>query len=400
MNTSSSSIWRHDQKNVMIITTAKGMTSILSGELDALGVTVAGATETGVSIRGNMHDALRLNLYLRTAHRVLWRLGEGIARHPDELLKSLCRLPWENWIPVDGYVCVTASGRSSGGDDPRFVALKTKDAIMDRMNGIHGKRPDSGPERNRTVIHIHWESRHFTIYLDTSGESLSHRGYRHQPHKAPMRETLAAACLLATGWKPGTAMVNPMCGSGTLAIEAALMASRTPPGLLRNNFGFMHALGYEEKWWKDLRTEAGGDRLIRPHSVTIMATDHDERAIAAARSNAERAGMSNWISFSVCDYSATKLPPAPGLLIFNPEYGERLGQNDDLAVMYKGIGDYMKLKAQGYTGAVFTGNVEMIKPIGLKPRLRVPLFNGPIECRLLVFDLYAGTLRDRRLRKE
>ena len=398
MNQANASIWHRGANNLMIVTTAKGMASLLSIELTSLGCNVSGATETGVSIWGDMYQAMRLNLQLRTAHRILWRLGEGIARHPDDLLKSLVRLPWEQWIPPRGYVCVTASGQSATGDDPRFVALKTKDAIMDRMSGIHGSRPDSGPERNRTVIHIHWESRHYTVYLDTAGESLSHRGYRQQPHKAPMRETLAAACLIGAEWKPGTALVNPMCGGGTLAIEAALMASHTPPGFLRTSFGFMHAVGYDDSAWKSIRAEESRSRLIRPNAVKMIATDHDAQAIAAAKANAERAGVSAWIEFVVCDYTRTPVPAPPGLVIFNPEYGERLGKNDDLSAMYKGIGDFMKQQAQGYTGAVFTGNAEMIKAIGLKPRIRVPLYNGPIYCRLLVFDLFDGTKRDRRLR--
>jgi len=398
MKRASDPIWNHNQQNIIIVTTAKGMVPLLTEEINNLGIQVFGATETGVSIRGNMLDAMRLNISLRTAHRVLWKLGDGAAHKPEELFKRLLTWPWENWIPDRGYVCVTASGQSMTGDDPRFVALKTKDAIMDRIKGIHGHRPDSGPERNRTVVHVHWEGRFFTAYLDTSGEPLSHRGYRLQPYRAPMRETLAAACVLGSEWNPATPLVNPMCGGGTLAIEAAMMASRTPPGFLRNNFGFMHITGWSERDWKQVRERATANRLIRPNVIRILATDHDPKAVDAAKANAGRAGMSTWIHFSVCDFRKTVLPPPPGTIIFNPEYGERLGQESDLAAEYKAIGDFMKLNAQGYTGAVFTGNAEMIKPIGLKPRLRLQLFNGPIECRLLVFDLYGGTKRDRRLR--
>jgi putative N6-adenine-specific DNA methylase len=336
-------------------------------------------------------------MLLRTAHRVLWKIGDGAARHPVELHKALAGWAWEQWIPARGYVCVTASGQSISGDDPRFVALKTKDAIMDRLTGVNGHRPDSGPLRDRTVVHVHWEGRFFAAYLDTSGESLSHRGYRINPHKAPMRETLAAACLLGAEWSPATALVNPMCGSGTVAIEAALMASHTPPGF-RANFGFMHLCGFEEQGWKTVRDRENRNRLIRPLAVRIIATDRDPQAIAAAKANAERAGVSAWIQFGVCDFTQSPMPPAPGLLFFNPEYGERLDENPDLAAHYQAIGDFMKRKARGYTGAVFTGNAGMIKPVGLKPRLKIPLFNGPMECRLLVYDLYDGTKRDRRLK--
>jgi len=391
-------MWNEDFRNLIVITTAKGMVAMLTAELEKLSVAVLGATETGVSVNGNMIDAMRLNLHLRTAHRILWKLGDGSARNPDELHKALTGWSWEKWIPSRGYVCVTASGQSFSRDDPRFVALKTKDAIMDRMNGVNGHRPDSGPDRNKSVVHLHWEGRFFTAYLDTSGESLSHRGYRLQPFKAPMRETLAAACLIGAEWKPGSVLVNPMCGGGTIAIEAALMASHTPPGYLRNNFGFMHLNGYDDKRWKGFRDEESRMRLVRPNQVRIIATDHDRLAIEAAQANAQRAGISAWINFAVCDFKQTQCPPPPGLVIFNPEYGERLGQDADLTAQYKAIGDFMKQNTQGYTGAVFTGNADMVKPIGLKPRVKLQLFNGPIEGRLLVFDLYGGTKRDRRLR--
>ena len=392
-------LWHHENRTLIVITTAKGMVPMLTAELEGLGVAVSGATETGVSIMANMAEVMRLNLLLRTAHRILWKLGDGTANHPTELHKRLTSWPWEKWIPDQGYVCVTASGQTVSGDDPRFVALKVKDAIMDRMNGIFGHRPDSGPARGRTVVHVHWESRFFSAYLDTSGEPLSHRGYRIQPHEAPMRETLAAACLIGSEWSHHTPLVNPMCGSGTVAIEAAMMASSTPAGFLRDNFGFMHLVGFDDGFWKGVREPEAKNRLIRPHAAKIIASDIDPKAVAAAKSNAERAGLSAWISFSVCDFRQTPLPPPPGHIVFNPEYGERLGQDKELTEHYKAIGDFMKQQAKGYTGVVFTGNAEMIKPIGLKPRFKLPLFNGPIECRLLVFDLYDGTKRDRRLKR-
>lgn len=398
MNKQLPSLWSGDNRNLIIITTAKGLVPVLSEELARAGLKATGATETGVSLFGSMADAMRLNFVLRTAHRVLWKIGEGSARTPTELHKAVTGWPWERWVPGRGYVCVTASGQTVGGDDPRFVALKTKDAIMDRMNGVNGYRPDSGPDRGKTVVHVHWEGRFFTVYLDTSGESLSHRGYRLQPFKAPMRETLAAGCLLASEWPPGSTLINPMCGSGTLAIEAAMMASRTPAGYNRTNFGFMHLVGYDDRAWKALREELSRDRLVRPLAVKILASDIDPAAIEAAKTNASRAGMSAWIAFETCDFTKARLAPPPGMIMFNPEYGERLGENSDLSAQYKAIGDFMKNKAQGFTGAVFTGNAEMIKAVGLKPRSRYQMFNGPIECRLLVYDLYGGTKRDRRLR--
>ncbi len=384
--------------NVIVITTAKGMVPLLAAELNRLGYAITGETLSGVSVTGTMADAMRMNLHLRTAHRVLWQIGDGAARDPGELFKRLLAWPWENWIPARGHVCVTASGRSAHGDDPRFVALKVKDAMMDRLAGMNGRRPDAGPERTHTVVHAHWEGRFFTVYLDTSGEPLSHRGYRLQPHTAPMRETLAAACLLAARWTGDTPMVNPMCGSGTLAIEAALIASGIAPGTLRTNFGFMHINSYDADAWRQILEKAAADRA--EPTARIMASDHDPAAITAALANARRAGVATRIEFREEDFRTTPLPPPPGLLIFNPGYGERLDQDPDLAAHYRAIGDFMKHHAAGYTGAVFTGNAEMVKEVGLKPRTKVTLFNGPLECRLLLYDLYGGTKRDRRLKRE
>jgi len=296
-----------------------------------------------------------------------------------------------------GHLSVTSSGQNIGGNDPRFVALKTKDAIVDRINNTKGTRPDSGPDRSKSVVHIHWDEQFFDVYLDTSGEPLSHRGYRINPYKAPMRETLAATCLIISGYKPAAPLINPMCGSGTLAIEAALIASRTPAGWLRKNFGFMHILGYDEDAWHKIRNDAARDRLARPRKVQIEASDHNPSAIRAARENAERAGVAQWINFNVSDFKKAQVPESPGLIIFNPEYGERIGDNTKLHEEYKAIGDFMKQNTQGYTGAVFTGNADMIKAVGLKPKKRIQLFNGPIECRLLIYELYDGTKRDRRL---
>jgi putative N6-adenine-specific DNA methylase len=210
-----------------------------------------------------------------------------------------------------------------------------------------------------------------------------------------MQETLAAAVVLATGWLGDGSFINPMCGSGTLAIEAALIALDRPPGSLRGNFGFMHLLGYNETLWQELR-EVARKRSRKAMVGRIIATDINPDAIDAAKKNAVTAGVEQVIEFSVCDFAATEVPASGGVVVMNPEYGERMGEVPELEPVYKGIGDFLKQKCGGYTGYVFTGSPALAKKVGLKPKRRVPFWNSGIECRLLEFDLYAGSKKGKK----
>ena len=259
-----------------------------------------------------------------------------------------------------------------------------------------GRRPDSGPERDRAVVHLHWKDEECCLYIDTSGEPLSKRGYRKIPLKAPLQETLAAAIVLATGWHDNGHFINPMCGSGTLAIEAALIGLKKAPGILRNNFCFMHLKGFDKALWEELRREALllCNKTLRNR---IIATDVSRQAIDAARENAMTAGVEHLIEFSVSDFADTPVPEGSGgLVLLNPEYGERMGQMDELADTYKGIGDFFKQKCKGYTGFVFTGNPGLAKKIGLRSKRKVQFFNSNIECRLLEYELYEGTKKSNK----
>ena len=226
--------------------------------------------------------------------------------------------------------------------------------------------------------------------MDTSGIPLSNRGYRVSPGKAPMRENLAASVLKATRWHPGLPLVNPMCGSGTLAIEAALQASGKLAGRLRDNFGFMHLIGYQSEEFEAIKKELDTGKTVT-ESAPIIATDKDPEAIEAARRNAELAGVADLIQFEVCDFRRTSMPNAPGMVILNPEYGDRMGEEKKLLPVYQAIGDFFKKECSGYWGYVFTGNRSLGKRIGLKPSRRIEFYNGPIECRLFEFELYAGS---------
>ncbi len=205
-----------------------------------------------------------------------------------------------------------------------------------------------------------------------------------------MQETLAAAVILATAWKGNGNFINPMCGSGTLAIEASLVALERAPGLLRKNYGFMHLKGFNQSSWKRMLQEASA-RVKKSFNGKIVATDISSEAIQAARQNAAAAGVDALIEFGGCDFSETPIPDGGGVVILNPEYGERLGKIEELKDTYKGIGDFFKKRCQGYSGYIFTGNLDLAKKVGLKAKRRIPFFNSNIECRLLEYDLYEGS---------
>jgi 23S rRNA G2445 N2-methylase RlmL len=382
------SLWT--QKSRIVITCAKGIAPFLKEEVLSLGFPILLEGIADVETEGTMEDAIKLNLFLRTGQRVLFLLEEFNAKRPDELYNKVSRIKWEDIIPEDGYLCVTSSVETPTIKDSRFANLKCKDAIVDRMNEKCGRRPDSGPKRDRTVIHLYWKDERCQIYVDTSGEPLSRRGYRRIPLRAPMQETLAASIILATGWKGNGNFINPMCGSGTLAIEAAMVVLKKAPGLLRNNYGFMHLKEFDESSWKALRKKT---TALTKKSLNrrIIATDISQEAIEAAKKNASTAGVAHLMEFGVCGYSETPIPEGSGVVVLNPEYGERLGEIEKLKEVYKGIGDFFKKKCQGYKGYIFTGNLDLAKKVGLKTKRRIPFFNSNIECRLLEYDLYEGS---------
>jgi 23S rRNA G2445 N2-methylase RlmL len=377
-------------KSNILITCPKGMPPFLKQELINENFPVLSENIAGVETEGSLVDAMRLNLSLRTGHRVLVLLKEFPARNADELYRQVLAIAWEHYLPEDGYLCITSSVENPTIKDSRFASLKCKDAIVDRIKETCGKRPDSGPDRDHSVVHLYWKNDHAALYLDTSGEPLSRRGYRKIPLGAPMQETLAAAVVLATGWNDTGDFINPMCGSGTLAIEAALIGLDRAPGLLRGNFGFMHLKGYNEELWHELR-ETARKKAKKSLSERIVASDISTSAVEAARKNAVTAGVDRWIDFSVCKFSDTPLPGASGVIVMNPEYGERMGDIHKLEATYKDIGDYLKQKCGGFTGYVFTGNPGLAKKVSLKPTRTIQFFNSRIECRLLEYELYAGT---------
>ncbi|MDQ8203748.1 hypothetical protein [Pelagicoccus sp. SDUM812003] len=378
------------QKRPILVTCPKACSGYLAQELESLGYSVHSEVSNGVFTEGDYRDCIRLNLSLRTGLRVLWQVGEFLAHDGEDLYYHANKMPWESWIPEDGYLSIVSSIRNDTVNNTKYPNLRLKDAIVDRIRDETGQRPDSGNERDRCVVFLYWQHDDVCLYLDTSGVPLSNRGYRVMPGKAPVRENLASSIIAATRWDYKSPFLNPMCGSGTLAIEAALMASQIPGNLRRDNFSFMHFKPYRDSDYKELREEL---RKRVPDSLPfpIIASDIDREAIKAAETNARKAGVDHLIEFRVCDFRDAPIPEEAGVMVLNPEYGERLGEQRKLEQTYKEIGDLFKQRCPGYWGYIFTGNKNLGKRVGLKTKRRIEFYNGPIECRLLEYELYDGT---------
>lgn len=421
------SIW--NQKNKILVTCPKGVATYLKAEIETLGFPVLNEIDTAIQTEGTLEDTMFLNLQLRTAQRVLYQLQAFKVASPGALYERVNSIVWEAILHESGkraYVCITSIVDNPLITDSRFVNVKVKDAIVDRIRDKCGSRPDSGPDKDKAVVHVYWKNDQAIVYIDTSGDRLSLRGYRKIPLQAPLQETLAAAVILASGWRGKGAFVNPMCGSGTLAIEAALIGLYRAPGLSRNNYGFMYIKGFPHEIWDEMRKKARNVARKTLHA-RIIATDIDETAVQAARHNAQTAGVDHLIEFDTSPYESTQIPEGYGIIMLNPPYGERMdaaiikrqfpeakketrkgssvivrkaadrdgGFNTNtlnrLEAAYEGIGDFFKKAGGGYRGYIFTGNLEMAKKVGLRTRRRLAFYNGEIECRLLEYELYSGS---------
>ena len=377
----------------IIVTCSNRLSPYLEKEIVGLGFRPVRIFKTGVELHGTMIDCIKLNLNLRCASQVLFSLIEFNATNADDLYKTLIDFAWEDILQLDGYFSISSNVNNATINNSLFANVKVKDAIVDRFRNRTGERPNSGPALDKTVIHLYWQESVAEIFIDTSGETLSKHGYRKIPGKAPMMESLTAATLLATKWDMRSPFINPMCGSGTIAIEAALLATKRKPGLLRFNYAFMHIAGYDEQWYANEFKQLEQQVEDLP-GVKIIATDISEDAVNISKINAGIAGVEDMIEFAVGDFEETMIPEeVNGVVYFNPEYGDRLGVEAELEITYKRIGDFMKKKCKGYTGYIFTGNLELAKKIGLKPKRRIEFYTSKIDCRLLEYELYSGTKR-------
>ena len=385
-----------NQPSQIIITCSKRLVQYLANEISDLGFKIKKTFLTGVETNGTLNDCIRLNLNLRCASQVLYSLKSFICKNPEELYQTISQIRWESIIEQNGYFSITSTVDNSTINNSLFANVKVKDAIVDRFRTKFNARPDSGSALDQTVINLFWKDNEAQIFIDTSGETLSKHGYRKIPGKAPMLESLAAATILATNWNKKSPFVNPMCGSSTLAIEASMLATNRRPGLYRNNYAFMHVVGFDSNVYQKEKEKLLSQITPVP-DLKIISTDISEDAINISKINAAAAGVTDLIQFKVCDFRETNVPENEnGIVFFNPEYGERLGDEIELEETYAAIGDFMKKKCKGYTGYVFTGNLNLAKKIGLKPKRKIEFYTSKIDCRLLEYELYQGSKRNEK----
>lgn len=372
----------------LVATCTRGLEDVLRRELTGLGHDEARCGRGVVGFRGDLAAVYRANLRLRTAMRVLRTLAEGPAAGRDSLYELAATVPWEEMFARGMTFAVESAGRGSGFASAAFAALIVKDAIVDRLRARWGSRPDVARERPDLLVHLHLTGERAGIALDSSGEPLSHRGYRPRGGPAPLAETLAAGVLLLAGYDGSQPLLDPMAGTGTIAIEAGLIATRSAPGA-RRAFAC-------ERWPRHqpslLAAERdGAARLRRKAAAPIVAGDRDPAAVAAVRRNALEAGVEDAVQVVQKDALDLALPGPGALIVANPPYGVRLGDTAALRALYRGLGDAFKRHGAGATAWLLVGNPDLAKAVGLRPSRRIVLFNGPIECRLLRFDLYEGS---------
>ncbi len=378
----------------IIVTCNRRLSAYLEKEIIALGYTPVKVFLTGVELHGTMQDCIKLNLHLRCASQVLLSIKEFYCDHPEDLYDAVLDINWTSIITPETYFSVTSNVFHDSINNGMYANVKVKDAIVDVFKDKGLERPSTGPLQDAAVIHLHWKHEHAELFVDTSGETLAKHGYRRFPGRAPMLESLAACTIVAGKWDRASHFVNPMCGSGTLAIEAALMASNRAPGLLRNNYSFMHFVGYEEAIYLQEK-EIIKNQIQENNAIKIIASDISNQAIEVARANAEIAEVDHLIDFQICDFRDTQVPQyEAGVVYINPEYGERLGEIEQLEITYKAMGDFLKQSCQGYNAYIFTGNLDLAKKIGLKASRRIEFYNGKIDCRLLEYEMYRGTKRE------
>jgi putative N6-adenine-specific DNA methylase len=377
-------------KGKVFITCKDRSVTYLEQEVRELGFIPVSVTRTGLEVLASLEECMDLNLHLRTASHVLYEIKSFYLRNADDIYRRFKAIPWEDYLDVDGYFSVNSVAENESITTPLIVNVKVKDAIVDRFRELKGRRPDSGSDFSGLVIQVYWKETQAIVYLNTSGETLAKHGYRKIPGKAPMMEALAAATIFATEWNTRVPFINPMCGSGTLAIEAALIASKRYPGLYREDYAFQHILGYTPDSFLAKKKKLE-NKIIHDPGVRIIASDISLQAISFAQENAAFAGVDHIITFQTGDFAETEIPEKPrGVIMFNPEYGERLGELGELEETYKRMGDFMKQKCAGYRGYIFTGNMDLAKKVGLKASRRIEFWNGTIDCRLLKYDMYAG----------
>lgn len=373
--------------------TVLGLEDILADEIREAGGREVEAIHRGVRFEGNNETLYKCNYTCRTALRFLKPLYEFSARDDNELYRKCLKLPWDMHLDLDKTFAIDGAVFNSGITHSMYAALKTKDAIADFFRSKYGRRPSVDTDEPDVRINVHINRNQCTVSLDSSGSSLHLRGYKVSIGNAPLSEVLAAGLIRLSGWNGKTLLLDPMCGSGTLLLEAAMIANNIPAGYYRKHFGFEKWKDFDPALWQSVKEslKPDGEQL----SKVIMGADISPLAMRVTRKNISSAGLERSISLHPTAFEKLKPPAGPVHIIMNPPYGERI-KSDDIIALYKSIGDTLKRNYPEAEAWVISGDLKALKFIGLRPSSKIRIFNGPIECRFMKYELYEGSRKNKR----
>jgi putative N6-adenine-specific DNA methylase len=382
--------------NRFFATCPRGLEPALASELAGLGALDPKTVGGGVAFAGDWDLAYRCNLWSRLATRILFRLAEGPYKGEDDVYRLAHGVDWSKWFSPDMTIRVYVTAIKSPLKSLEYITLRIKDAVCDVFREAIGKRPTVDTREPDVRIHAFLTAERATLYVDTTGDPLYQRGYRQKTVDAPLKENLAAGLLAIAGWTPGQPLLDPMCGSGTLLLEAAMVVARIAPGG-RRSFAFELLKNFRPKVWQDMRAAEQAGRLdlqkTSPAVPTLFGRDKDPVAFRASLANFDRAGLLPLVDLKCEDVLSAKAPGEPGLIVTNPPYGVRLSEDEVMAAFYPPLGNVLKKEFAGWTCSILSADTRLPKLIGLKPSKKTPLFNGNLECRLYEIRIVAGSNR-------
>jgi putative N6-adenine-specific DNA methylase len=377
--------------NQYFATCPRGLEALLVSELHTSGARDIKPTDGGVSFTGELAVCYHANLHSRIATRILVQVGRGKYATEDDLYQAAYKLNWPNWFDVKHDFMVKVTGVKCPLKSLEFATLKIKDAICDKFRQAVNSRPYIDTKTPAVRVHAYLTADSYQYYVDTSGNALYQRGNRKASIEAPLRENLAAGILQLTGWKPGQALLDPMCGSGTFLLEAAMMALNIAPGLHRS-FGFEKLKNFESDTWK--KTKNAALKAVKPASFQkLYGSDMDLRAVRVTKQNLTEAGLLETAQISQVNFTELVPPADEGVMVANPPYGVRIGEDEELALLYPKMSETLKRKFSGWNTYFLTNDLRLPKLMRLTPSKRTPLFNGPLECRLFEIKMVAGSNR-------
>ncbi len=382
----------------MVAKTVTGLEDVLSDELLKLGARDIEKHNRAVSFTGDQGFMYKANMNLRTALRILKPIRTFTVRNEEHLYQEIRKIDWADYLDADGTLAIDTVLSSDLFTHSHFLSQKAKDAVVDQFRDAFGRRPSVDLDRPDLRINLHIHHDTCTVSLDSSGESLHKRGYRDKTNLAPINEVLAAGLVLLSGWDKRSAFIDPMCGSGTILIEAALIASGVPPGYYREEYAFQRWKDFDQDLWNKIY-EVGMKR-VNENPVKLTGVEISRNVARKAKENIRLAKLEDMIEVHNSAFQDFEAPPGPGVLIMNPPYGERMHQEEDINGFYRSIGDTFKQKYKGYTGWIISSNMEALKNVGLRPSRKIQVFNGPLECRFMRFDMYEGSKKASKMKPE